>query len=675
MYMRMCWCACVDVHVHMDMCKYMCVYMCMCVCACVHVHVCMCMCACVHVHVCMCMCACACVHVHVCMCMCACACVHVHVCMCMCACACVHVHVCMCMCACACVHVHVCMCMCGCACVHVHIDNDFRFSFVDTIKMSLQNEKRLNNNNQRPRVCGISVDVGMLPCKIACYLFYSSLGCISPFANVFLVSIGLTASEAGFISGIGYVVSTIAGPCWGVLADKSGQRKLIFITLCLGIASSIFALPWVANRIKSSGLQSVSLESNSSFPSYQTESNSSFPSYQTDQRLVALQICRQNSSQIIIEEVKNISTSKDNRCHPKLIPFANSLFYSMFALLFIAYICLFPAQSFLDSIVTNIIKNSSTDQGYGHQRMFGAIGSGSTALVAGLAADHYEYSTMSKYTAVFFVFLPFILLVIPLVFVLFKQTSWETETNSDQIHDILGENEEDDIAITVGGMKEKEEERSRIRILKDLFLNLDNIIIMLTVLLVGILRSVMQSFLFLIINDEMNGSKSSMGFAMLMNSFSAAIMFFFAKRLIKILGGSIICVELGVLSWILRLLLISYIKNAWLVALPQVLQSIGFALYWSAMVEYVQQITSKEIYITMFTILSSTQFGAGGFLGNLIGGMVYNHYKGPVLCRSTALVAAVWLIILFLYFHGIGFIKKRLRSESKIMTADTDSII
>ena len=303
----------------------------------------------------------------------------------------------------------------------------------------------------------------------------------------------------------------------------------------------------------------------------------------------------------------------------------------------------------------------------------GAIGIGTTTLIAGLAADHYEHSTMSKYTAVFFVFLPFILLVIPLAFILFKQTSWEIEAKSDQTDDNLGRNEEEDTATSTLGMKEKEVKRNRIKILMELFGKLDNIVIMFTVLVVGTLRSVTLSFMFMIINDEMNGSKSSMGFSMLVNSFSSAVMFFFTKRLIKVLGGSIVCVELGVLAWVIRLLLISYIKNAWLFALPQVLQAFGFALFWSAMIEYVHQITSKEIYITMFTILSSLQYGAGGFLGNIIGGTVYNDYKGPVLCRSAALLAAGWLIIMLLYFHGIGLIKKQLRSESKTVTTDTDS--
>ena len=72
-------------------------------------------------------------------------------------------------------------------------------SLVDTIIMSSQEDERSDHNEQR--ICGISIDVRLIPCKVACYLFHSASGCITSFVNVFLVSIGLTASEAGFISG------------------------------------------------------------------------------------------------------------------------------------------------------------------------------------------------------------------------------------------------------------------------------------------------------------------------------------------------------------------------------------------------------------------------------------------------------------------------------------------
>ena len=71
-------------------------------------------------------------------------------------------------------------------------------------------------------------------------------GAFVPFINVFLTSIGLSVSEAGFIGGMRLVSSSVAGPLWGFLADHTGYRKLIFTVLCLCTAFTISSLPWTA---------------------------------------------------------------------------------------------------------------------------------------------------------------------------------------------------------------------------------------------------------------------------------------------------------------------------------------------------------------------------------------------------------------------------------------------
>ena len=81
------------------------------------------------------------------------------------------------------------------------------------------------------------------------------------------------------------------------------------------------------------------------------------------------------------------------------------------------------------------------------------------------------------------------------------------------------------------------------------------------------------------------------------------------------------------------------------------------------MIQYIDEISTKEVYITMFSLMTSIHYGVGGFLGNVIGGAVYNNYKGPFLCQYTALAVGVWLLIMLLYFHVIGFIRNKLNRE------------
>ena len=92
------------------------------------------------------------------------------------------------------------------------------------------------------------IDIVTLPCKITCFLLNSGIELISIFANVFFVSTGLTAAEAGFITGTCSVISALAGPFWGLIADKTGYRHLIFVLVCLGFAGTSFSWPWVARQ-------------------------------------------------------------------------------------------------------------------------------------------------------------------------------------------------------------------------------------------------------------------------------------------------------------------------------------------------------------------------------------------------------------------------------------------
>merc|ERR1712136_498618 len=251
----------------------------------------------------------------------------------------------------------------------------------------------------------------MLPCKIACYLLFSGIGCITRFSNIFFVSIGLTATEAGFISGCCFAISAFAGPCWGFLADKTGYRRLIFLTLCIGLAFSDFSWPWIAREFQYSIVQPSATRGNRSIPWNETEPVTLLP-----------EGCRTlNNTSERIQETTNASNYAID-CQVNVTPFSNSLFYAMFSISVVTYLCLYPTESFLNSIISNIIQNSRTTQGYGKQRMFGAIGIGSANFIAGFAADNFSYQSMSKYTAVYMVFLPFVVLLVPTSFVLFRKT-------------------------------------------------------------------------------------------------------------------------------------------------------------------------------------------------------------------------------------------------------------
>ena len=87
-----------------------------------------------------------------------------------------------------------------------------------------------------------------------------------------------------------------------------------------------------------------------------------------------------------------------------------------------------------------------------------------------------------------------------------------------------------------------------------------------------------------------------------------------------------------------------------------------------------QQIAPKEIYVTMFTVVSSLHVGVGGIVANMLGGVVYGRFGGKVLFRAMAVLCGVWTLVLVFCFHGNGllqYVMGRKSGKRKVHPAGT----
>ena len=85
-------------------------------------------------------------------------------------------------------------------------------------KISMASNNVLLENEKEERKCTL-FDIYMIPCKILFLLYGGITGSIAPYINIFFVSVGLSASQAGVLTGIPFISATIASPLWGLLAD------------------------------------------------------------------------------------------------------------------------------------------------------------------------------------------------------------------------------------------------------------------------------------------------------------------------------------------------------------------------------------------------------------------------------------------------------------------------
>ena len=320
--------------------------------------------------------------------------------------------------------------------------------------------------------------------------------------------------------------------------------------------------------------------------------------------------------------------------------FSGALFYSTLVIVFVSNIFDVPLQGFVDSFVMNVAKSRPNNVCFGMQRVFGSVSFGVANFVAGICADHYHTPPhMSRYTAVFYVFLPCILLLVPSGIFLLNQTHWPSSSSCKD-------------NITLGNNTDKySDETSKSRIFARTFRQLDNVFFILSVFLVGIASAVLLGFLFQIMEDEMNASRTTMGLAVLISCLVQVFLFPFADKIIDRLGA-LPCIEIAMLSYFVRFLLVSYLQNPWFVIPTQLFHCLGFALFWSAAIEHTQEISPKEIYVTMYSVLSSVYYGFGGVVGNIVGGVVYTHYGGRMLFRTTGVLCGVWTAVMLVYYQG-----------------------
>ncbi|XP_057289700.1 major facilitator superfamily domain-containing protein 6-like [Hydractinia symbiolongicarpus] len=438
----------------------------------------------------------------------------------------------------------------------------------------------------------------LIPAKIAYFFTYCFFGSYKPYIVVFLISTGLSASKAGLIFGICQLASFLSLPLWGVLIDRTGKRLLFTFVMLVGIASTLFPAPWIAARFKCDHYIVGNVSSNDSRNSEKSPSST---------------VCLQSDS-------------------------SRTLFFAMLVVFTASSVCEQPFLSFLDSVVTRIVSLHKSKISFGQQRVFGSIGYAVAGMVTGLAADNFKHSKLSPYSAVFFVFLPFLIVSIPFVVSLVRKATFKNES------------------------KEQKGTKILIKTVFRICCKLDNFVFLLTVLVKGSMSGLMDSFVFVFMEKEMDAAKSIMGISIAIACFSEVLVFPFASPIIKKLQGAVPCVIIGLFSISIRFVFFSVVRNPWFILPCQLSHALDFALFWAASIEQTKRISPKEVLTTMFAILNSLHFALASLISSIAGGYLYDAFGGRMLFRGAGIVGFVWCLVAILYYY---ILKRLLLRQSR----------
>ncbi len=172
------------------------------------------------------------------------------------------------------------------------------------------------------------------------------------------------------------------------------------------------------------------------------------------------------------------------------------------------------------------------------------------------------------------------------------------------------------------------------------------VIFLLSVLIGGLVIAIEMSFLFLYM-DRLGASKTLMGVALAISTVSELPVWFFANRMIARLGTRRVLV-LSLLACAAQGFGYSLMVNP-LAALPiQLLHGLAFSASWAAGVTYSGEVAPPGMGATAQGVFSGVSFGLRAAFGAFLGGMLFETVGPAVAFRWGGVAALVGVAFLLL---------------------------
>ena len=429
----------------------------------------------------------------------------------------------------------------------------------------------------------------LVPAK-CCYLFsYAFLGTTVPYFTIYFYSLGLTVSQAGLANGLRTIFPCFLGPLFGMLADRTGRTKLVWQVLTCLMVISIFIAPWL-------------------FAPVAAEKQKEQPDTYLEQPSIRIITFTNGTHNAKYQEEQ----------------FHYTLFFVALAWGSLVGTFGFPTMAFLDNSVIALVKKHETKSSYALQRIFAPIGFTLSSLISSLAVKLYAKNAyITKYNVIFYCSFPIGILYFISITLLPNGTSKvEQESGKNLFRNKVTE------------------------ILK----NVEFSCFLITVIILGVGFSVVTGGFLLFFLEEIHTPKTVVGVIVGVAFLAEAMIYPYSSKIRTLIGGNYPCFIAALLSFSLRFLLFSFIKNYWLAIPIQLLHSIGYGLFWVAAIEYTNEVAPKHVVATIFNIVLQLYNCFASVIANIGGGVLYQNLGGRLLFQIVAAVCGIWGIILVLFY-------------------------
>ena len=156
--------------------------------------------------------------------------------------------------------------------------------------------------------------------------------------------------------------------------------------------------------------------------------------------------------------------------------------------------------------------------------------------------------------------------------------------------------------------------------------------ILMVLVVQGAGSNMIQSFLFVYLNKELDAPKYICGWTIFFTCLFELPVFFYAHKLLDIFGINVLFIT-AQLAFIIRTFLYTFLtKENILWVLPiELLHGLTFANMWTSATQFASEFCPKGLESICMLILALCYYHLGSFLGNIIGGILYTHYGAIVM--------------------------------------------
>lgn len=270
-------------------------------------------------------------------------------------------------------------------------------------------------------------------------------------------------------------------------------------------------------------------------------------------------------------------------------------------LVFLYALCSAPIMPLVDSAVVAALGARKAE--YGKQRLWGALGWGLAAPVAGQLIDR---------AGLHWAFLGYLMLMSGGLLV--------------------------SLRLQVGRAKIGGRFWQGVKLLAT---NRQWIVFLLTVLVGFLNLSIAINFLFLYM-DELGASKTLMGFSLTVATMSELPVWFFSNRMLERWGtGGVL--TLSLVACAAQAFAYSIMREPWLILPIQLLHGPAFAAMWAAGVSYASEIAPEGLGATAQGLFTGVSMGLRSALGAFVGGVLYDGVGAVMMFRWGGVSAVLGL--------------------------------